>query len=141
MMIQIKREALVRCAAEEILALVEDVESYPQFLPWCRKGEILQRHGTSVDAALEVAWRGLSFRFVTRNTTQGHSLTMELLEGPFRHLYGTWYFKPLREDACKVSLDLEFEMKGLALASPIFSQISGQLVSAFVARAYEKYGR
>ena len=87
---------------------------------------------------------GFKKSFSTRNRVdQGGTITVTLLDGPFNHLDGTWNFMPLREDASKISLDLEFEMSG-KLASlafgAVFHQICNTMVSSFTNRAKEIYG-
>ena len=124
--------------------LVNDVEAYPKFLPWCSGSRIIKREDDLVEAELLIAKGGFKKSFSTRNKIeQGLSMTISLLNGPFSSLEGKWNFIPLREDASKVSLDLEFELSG-KLASlafgAVFNQICNTMVSSFTARAKEVYG-
>ena len=140
---KIERSALVRHSAQQMFALVSDIESYPEFLPWC--GDAL-RHDEcegQVTASLQVVRGGISQRFTTRNHLEPHrSIRMELVDGPFRHLRGYWHFVALREDACKVKLELEFDVDGhvarFAFGS-IFHQAANAMVDAFCRRAAELY--
>ncbi len=130
-------------SAEQMYALVNDVASYPQFLPWCATATLLEEGGDFVVACLEVAKGGVRQRFTTRNTLADYRIDMALVEGPFSQLGGFWEFHPLREDACKVSLTLEFELKqGLAKMAfgPVFNQAANSMVDAFCARAKHIYG-
>lgn len=141
----ISKQALVPYTAAEMFDLVDDVDAYSQFLPWCRTSRVLSRSEDEVKASIEIAHGALHKSFTTRNRIQhAKMIEMRLLEGPFRHLEGFWRFEPLGERACKVSLDLEFEFAsrliGLAMG-PIFSQISSSLVDAFVKRAEQVYGK
>ncbi len=141
---KINRSALVPYSAEQMYRLVDDVEKYPAFVPYCKKAEILQRDDNSVCAQLEVAKSGIAKAFSTRNTLiPFQTIRMELLDGPFKHLSGDWRFIPLAEKACKIELNLEFEfsnkLASMAFAG-IFSQLVQSMVSAFTQRAVEVYG-
>jgi ribosome-associated toxin RatA of RatAB toxin-antitoxin module len=140
----IQKSALVKFSAQQMFDLVNDVESYPKFLPWCAGSRIIKREADFFEAELLISKGGLKKHFSTRNRTDsGHSMTISLLNGPFTSLEGKWDFTVLREDASKISLDLEFEMSG-KLASlafgAVFNQICNTMVSSFTARAKEIYG-
>jgi ribosome-associated toxin RatA of RatAB toxin-antitoxin module len=140
----VNKSALVEHSAADMYALVDDIESYPQFLPWCRSTSVLSRDQNEVRATIEIARGNLSKSFTTRNCMQPYkTIEIHLLNGPFRRLEGAWRFQPLRESACKVSLDLEFEFANPVLRmamGPIFSQIADSMVDAFCQRAREVYG-
>lgn len=124
--------------------LVEDVESYPQFLDWCGGARVRQRDETCVTASIDIAYKGVSKQFTTRNVlTPGREMTMQLVDGPFKYLQGLWRFEPLDGNACKVSLKLEFEFSNplvkMALG-PIFESIANRLVDQFQLRAHQLYG-
>ncbi|MEN8131656.1 MAG: type II toxin-antitoxin system RatA family toxin [Pseudomonadota bacterium] len=144
-MTSISRNALVPYSPAEMFALVDDIDAYPSFLPWCRRAQVLLRDGDQVKATISLAKRGLEFSFTTCNRLQQDKMIeMRLMEGPFRHLQGFWRFEPLRKSACRVSLDLEFELSNHILRltiTPIFTQITNSLVGAFVKRAQEVYGQ
>jgi len=135
----IQRSALLPYPAQALYDLVNDVASYPQFLPWCSSAEVLESSETHMRASLNIAKGGLSQRFVTRNTlVPGQSIEMNLEEGPFYQLHGVWVFKPLGEKACKISLDLSFDYAGplvRATLGPLFNQAANTLVDAFCQRA------
>ncbi len=140
----VEKSALVRFSAHQMYDLVEDVESYPEFLPWCAGSRILSRKENVVEAELQISKGGFSKNFATRNILDpGGKITISLLNGPFSYLEGVWNFMPLREDASKISLDLEFEMSGkiasLAFGA-VFHQICNTMVSAFTQRAKQVYG-
>lgn len=141
---QIERSALVGYSAEQMYALVNDVENYPRFMDGCVGAEVLERGDDYVQARLDLKKAGLSKSFVTRNRLVPHErIEMHLVEGPFKTLEGIWQFKPLNETASKVSLSLtfEFESRLLALAAdPWFESVGNQLVSALCERAKEVYG-
>lgn len=125
-------------------ALVEDVASYPEFLPWCNDVEVHFREGNVVEVTLELHRGKISRRFRTRNTMQPmDSMSLELVSGPFRHLAGGWQFLTLGETGSKVSLHMEFEFDSRTLDVLIgryFEHICNALVDAFTQRAKEVYG-
>jgi ribosome-associated toxin RatA of RatAB toxin-antitoxin module len=125
-------------------ALVADVESYPEFLPWCSDVEVHLREGSTVEATLELHRGGLKKRFRTRNSMQPETaMELSLVGGPFRHLAGGWRFTPLGEDGSKVALELEFEFDSRALdlvVGAFFEDACNSLVDAFTQRAAQVYG-
>lgn len=123
--------------------LVADVESYPKFLPWCHASGIVSRAEHEVCARIDVARLGIHQTFTTCNQFERpHHMDIDLLDGPFRKLTGGWSFIALREDACKVQLELEFEFSGKLIDKAfgaVFNQIANSLVDAFCKRADEVY--
>jgi ribosome-associated toxin RatA of RatAB toxin-antitoxin module len=140
----IRKSALVPYSAAAMYDLVNDVEAYPQFLPWCRSARVLGRDADEVRATLELAVGVVHKSFTTLNRLQKNKMIeVRLLQGPFQHLEGYWRFEALTESACKVILDMDFEFSGRILAvalGPVFSQIVHTLVDAFVKRAHQVYG-
>lgn len=140
---KIHKSALVCYRADLVFALVDDIEAYPAFLPWCRTSRVLRREEDVVEAELEVACGAFRQIFATRNFNRpGREIHMTLLRGPFSHLEGTWRFQPLRENASKITLDLEFEISSLlgSMAfGAVFNQMCETLVSAFTQRARSLY--
>ncbi|MDD2739707.1 MAG: type II toxin-antitoxin system RatA family toxin [Methylomonas lenta] len=140
----VQKSALVKYSAQQMFDLVDDIESYPQFLPWCSGSRVLRREDDIVEGEIQIAKAGFNKSFTTRNRLdRGGRIQISLLDGPFKSLEGFWSFMPLREDASKVSLDLEFEMAG-KLASlafgPVFNQICNTMLSSFTQRAKAIYG-
>ncbi|AOV17339.1 ubiquinone-binding protein [Acidihalobacter aeolianus] len=143
-MTTVSRSALVNYTPQQMFALVDDIEHYADFLPWCMQTEILSRDAHEVKASIELARGGVRKTFATHNRMQaGKMIEIRLIEGPFSHLHGFWRFDPIGDAACKVSLDMEFDFSnrllGLAVG-PVFTQIVNTLVDAFVKRAREVYG-
>lgn len=140
----VRKSALVPYSATQMFALVDDIESYPRFLPWCRSTRVLSRNSDEVQATIELAKGGVRKAFTTCNRLQQDKMIeIRLVEGPFRHLEGYWRFEPLSQDACKVSLDLEFDFSNTLLRmaiGPIFHQMANSFVDAFCKRAVEVYG-
>lgn len=143
-MTMVSRSALVPYPPEVMFRLVEDVNAYHQFLPWCKESRILHRDEDCVHAMIVVAKSGLEKSFTTQNRLHpSKMIDIRLVEGPFRHLNGFWRFHGLPDNACKVALDLEFELAnrllGLAFGR-VFHQVANTLVDSFVHRADELYG-
>jgi ribosome-associated toxin RatA of RatAB toxin-antitoxin module len=140
----VNKSALVMYSARQMFDLVNDVESYPEFLPWCSSTTLLSRTDDQVCAELEVSRMGISQRFSTcNNMVPGKYMDIELVKGPFKHLTGRWEFNALREDASKVELELDFDFSGKlinAAFGSVFHQIANTLVDAFCKRAEEVYG-
>jgi ribosome-associated toxin RatA of RatAB toxin-antitoxin module len=125
--------------------IVSDVDSYPEFLPWCGGVKIHQLDNSSMEASILMRGAGLNHWFKTRNSmVSGQSIEMELVEGPFSKLDGLWSFTPIDSEGCKIELRLLFEMKqGLAstLIAPAFSRIANTMVDSFCDRARDQYER
>lgn len=144
-MAAVQRSVLVEFSAAEMYGLVDDIASYPAFLPWCSGAEILSRSPGHVVATIHIDFRGLRQQFTTANS--GHSpelIRINLVSGPFRKLAGEWRFQALAPGACKVTLSLGYEFSGGLLdkvLGPVFHHIADNLVDAFVARAESVYGR
>ncbi len=144
-MSHIKRNALVHYSPAEMYRLVNNVDDYKDFLPWCASSEIKIESDTEMVASVEIAKGVLNKTFTTQNKLhKNQRIELQLLDGPFKKLNGFWQFDALKtENACKINLELEFEfdnaMMSLA-AKPIFTAIANSLVDSFCKRAVEVYG-
>ncbi len=140
----VDRSALVPYTPGEMFALVSDIESYPQFLPWCQGARILSRDIDEVRARIEFAVGGMTRSFTTRNRHQTNKMIeMHLVDGPFSQLDGFWRFDPLGEEGSKIALFLEYGFSSRVLGlvvGPIFGQIANTLVDSFQQRAVQIYG-
>lgn len=139
----IKRYSLLPYSPRQMYELVNNIEDYPRFLPWCRAAKILSKNEKEIVASLELVWSGIHKSFTTRNIlTTNERIDIKLVQGPFRHLEGIWNFIPMA-DGCKVELELEFELTGHFLDmffQPVFQKIANSLVDLFTKRAIEVYG-
>jgi ribosome-associated toxin RatA of RatAB toxin-antitoxin module len=124
-------------------ALVNDIASYPQFLPWCSKANVLEQNIDFMVASIEVQKGGIRQSFTTRNDLSSEGkIVMDLVDGPFKYLKGVWDFIHLKEGACKVILTLEFELKqniAKMAFGPVFNQAANSMVDAFCERANQVY--
>ena len=143
-MIVVDRSALVAHSAQKMYALVADVESYPQFLPWCDRAVVSVSEPGRTIATLHVNFRGLKKEFTTENLNRPEvRIDMRLVSGPFRSLDGSWAFTALSENASKVELTLRYQFASRLvekIAGPAFHGIADTFVDAFVRRADEKFG-
>ncbi len=143
-MSEINRHALMPYPAALMYEIVNDVEAYPEFLPWCGDVIIHEQTETVMEASIQMKKAGLNHWFRTRNQlTPGSEIRVNLVKGPFRKLQGSWSFTELDEQACRISLSLQFEVVsgvvGMVLA-PAFSQIANTMVDSFCQRAQQVYG-
>lgn len=140
----VKRSVLVQHSAAQMFRLVDDVESYPEFLPWCNDATVDRRDGDVIEATLELHKGAVSKHFTTRNTRhEFDAIDLELVGGPFRRLEGGWRFQALADNGCKVSLELEFEFENALIDMMFgryFEDTCNSLVDAFTRRAADVYG-
>ncbi len=140
---RVSRSALVPYSAEQMYALVEDVASYPDFLPWCTGAIVHACDAKEIDATLELQRGSIQKAFRTRNTlSPGKAMQLELIGGPFRHLQGAGLFEQLGTEGSKVSLDLEFEFESRitdTIFGGFFEETCNSLVDSFTKRAEEIY--
>ena len=143
-MTRITRSALVGHPPERMLELVRDVEHYPSFLSGCVDAEVHAQDEHEQLATLTMQLAGLEQRFTTRNRIiDGHGMTLELEQGTFRDLRGTWRFTRVGQTGCRVQLDLSFDFGGSLLSSAFargFRKVADRMVDDFVARAEAVYG-
>ena len=146
----VKKSVLIWYSPREMYALVTEVRDYPAFLPWCERAEVLEQHDAGVTARLHLSYLGVRQSFTTRNAhAPDASVVLELVDGPFSLLDGTWRFVPLPASegatakACKVEFDLRYNFANdalEALISPVFDRIANTFVDSFVKRAEQVYG-
>ncbi len=144
-MSEVNRSALVEFSAEQMFDLVNDVESYPLFLPWCSGSEVLEQSETELKGKIDLSKAGVKQSFTTLNTlSRPESIIISLVEGPFSKLNGSWEFKALADNACKVTLQLEFDFLNAmlrAVVGPVFSMIANSMLESFVKRATDIHQR
>lgn len=146
----VKKSVLLWYSAHEMYALVTDIPSYPQFLPWCERADVLSQDEAGVTARLQLSFAGVGQAFTTRNLHEpDRSVHMTLVDGPFSTLDGTWRFVPLAApgradaEACRIEFELRYEFANAALEmviSPVFDRIANTLVDSFVKRAEQVHG-
>lgn len=146
----VKKSVLLWYSPAEMYRLVTDVATYPAFLPWCERAEVIERDEAGMTARIHLAYAGVRHAFTTRNThLPDRQLHMALVDGPFSELDGTWDFLPLGAGvpdapvACKIEFDLRYAFSSRALEtvlSPVFDRVANTFVDSFVKRAEQVYG-
>ncbi len=141
---KIQKSALVTYSPEQMFILVDDIDAYADFLPWCSNSQVIERNDEFVKGNLEISYSQLNKAFVTKNINTPHSqIEMQLVEGPFKHLLGLWSFNALGSDGCKIELQMEFEFSSRLVdmtVGPVFGKLANSLVDAFTERAKSIYG-
>jgi ribosome-associated toxin RatA of RatAB toxin-antitoxin module len=140
----VNQSVLVEFTPGQMFSLVDAVEDYPKFLPWCGGTTLIHRDAAVTRAAILINYRGIKQGFTTENVKrEPEEMQIRLVEGPFRKLDGRWRFTDLAGRGCKVELSLHYEFAGRLLdklISPVFDHIAGTLMEAFVKRAGRIYG-
>ena len=140
----ISRSALVPFSAEQMYQLVDNVDAYHEFLPWCGYSQELDRGEDWVEGSVTIEKGGINKTFTTKNYLQKNKqIELTLVDGPFSELQGVWRFDALKEDACKISLDLDYEFSSKLLGlvvGPVFNQVANAMVDSFIKEARVKYG-
>jgi ribosome-associated toxin RatA of RatAB toxin-antitoxin module len=142
---RIARSAIVEHPVRELYALVEDIEAYPQFLPWCREARVRERSAGRTVATLTVGVRGVRYEFSTENSNrQSEAIDMRLLEGPFRHFEAHWRFHALGAHAARIEYSMTYQLASGLVAralAPIFDSIADTMVEAFKRRADQVHAK
>lgn len=140
---KIERSALVAFRCDQMYQLVNDIECYPEFMPGCAAAKILEHGENWLKASLEIKKAGFHQTFITRNTlVENESISMTLVDGPFKSLNGQWQFAALSDTACKVNFWLEFEMSNALLAfaaGKVFEKVASEQVDVICKRAKVMY--
>ena len=140
----VEKSVLVSHSAQQMFALVDAVEAYPEFLPWCDGAAVIHRDETRTRATIYINYLGVKQSFTTENAKDAPQLmSIRLVEGPFRVLEGEWRFTALAERACKIEFRLSYEFSSRILemiVGRVFTYIANTLVDAFVERADKVYG-
>jgi ribosome-associated toxin RatA of RatAB toxin-antitoxin module len=141
----IKKTTLVPYTPAQMFKLVDAIEEYPKFLPWCKSTVVHSRASDLVEASIYFMKGGIQQSFTTCNRLlQNQAIEVRLVRGPFRHLEGAWRFESVGKMGCRVSFDLEFEFssKLIALAvGPVIHKAIESYVEAFSNQAHAIYGK
>jgi ribosome-associated toxin RatA of RatAB toxin-antitoxin module len=138
-MVHVKKTVLVHHSAAQMFNLVDDVEHYQAFLPWCGGVDLIERTEASTTATIYIDFHGIKQKFTTKNQKRfPYAMDMKFENGPFKHFEGSWRFTALNDGACKIEFHLEYEFSSFLLnklISPVFSHIANTFVDSFVTRA------
>lgn len=135
----VTRKIIVDHPAADMFALVDGVETYPEFLPWCSSVEVFARTATQTHARIDIDFHGVRIHVATRNSNEPPEwIRLELADGPFEHLRGHWHIRALGGDGCAIELVMDYAFSSRALESvmgAVFGFIVESLVERFVERA------
>jgi ribosome-associated toxin RatA of RatAB toxin-antitoxin module len=138
----VRKMVLVEHTAARMFDLVDGVEDYPRFLPWCGGTHVILRDAATTRARIDINYHGLKAHFTTENEkAYPRQMLIRLVDGPFKHLDGTWKFTPLGETACKVEFELHYEFSNRLVekaVGPVFGHIANTFVDSFVKRAGQR---
>ena len=138
-MYNIHKSAIVLHPAANMFKLVDEVENYPKFLPWCGSTQVIYRDSEITRASIEINFKGIKQSFTTENVKKSdHLMQIRLIDGPFKHLSGSWLFKKLDENSCQIELTLEYQFSNFlleALISPVFNIIANTFIDEFIKEA------
>jgi ribosome-associated toxin RatA of RatAB toxin-antitoxin module len=139
----VEKTVLVPYSADQMFALVDGVEDYPQFLPWCGGASVDELDGNKVHATVHIDYHHIKQSFTTENVrTPPHQIDITLQHGPFKQLDGCWRFIPLDQSACKIEFRLHYEFSNKLLekmVGPVFHYIANSFLDAFIHRAEKVY--
>ena len=143
-MAMVEKSLLIERSSQQMFDLVDDVENYPKFLPWCSQTRVEFRDDKKTVATMHIKYHSVKSHFTTENEKEYPlRMSIKLVDGPFRRLEGAWHFKPLAENACKIEFQMSYEFSSKLfekIIGSVFSQIVNTFVEAFVKRADEVYG-
>lgn len=140
----VEKTVLIERPPAQMFDLVDRVEDYPQFLPWCGGAELHERTTSTTVATLHINYHGLKSHFSTSNEKEApHWMNIRLRDGPLKQLDGSWRFIPLGDVACKIEFKLHYEFSSKLLEKalgPVFNHIANTFVESFVKRANQRHG-
>lgn len=143
-MSEVVKSLLVPYTPDEMFRLVDQVEDYPKFLPWCGASQVHARSEELTEATLRISYMQVKQEFTTLNSKKApEEMIIRLKSGPFRSMEGYWRFRPLGDVACKIEFALRYEFSnGLfeRILGPVFGYIANNLVDAFIKQAEKVYG-
>ena len=135
----IKKTAIVFHSQIEMFNLVDQIENYPSFLPWCGSTQVIHRDSEITRATIEINFKGIKQSFTTENIKKSDQLMqIRLIDGPFKHLSGSWMFNKLDANSCQIELTLEYQFNNVlleTLISPVFNIIANTFIDEFIKEA------
>ena len=136
---RVRKNAIVFHSKNKMFRLVDLIENYPKFLPWCGSTKIIERNNNKTIASIEINYKGIKQTFTTENTKKiNDKMIIKLINGPFKSLSGEWLFKELEKDSCQIELKLEYEFSNIILEkliSPVFNMIANTFIDEFIKEA------
>jgi coenzyme Q-binding protein COQ10 len=135
-----EEQATLAYGAEELFAVVADVKSYPQFVPWCSGALIHREDQREIIAALVIGFGPFQESFTSQVTLdRPRELSVHAVEGPLEHLTNTWTFTPVSDEKTSVDFIIDFQFKSHLLdhvANGMFQEAVTRMMSAFESRVH-----
>ena len=136
----IHKEEDINIDIETIFNLINDIKSYPNYLPWCTKSEVKEESDDIIIGKIFISKSFINWNFSTKNTIKkNESISLELVDGPFESLTGKWLFSPINQFNTRVSLDIDYKFKSSIIElsiEPIFSSIMNSILDSFISEAF-----
>ena len=140
----IKKSEEINVSHDLIFALINNVEDYHKFLPWCSDSKIISDTNNKMAAEIEISKNFVNWKFSTENTySLNKRIDIKLIDGPFNHLEGYWKFKKLDNynTTVKLYLEYKFDSRIIELSiKPIFSKIMSSILDSFISEAFKRKG-
>lgn len=142
----INRSLVVPFTAQQMYELVNDVASYPKFLPWCSATTIHTCAERTLEATIHIAKGVANYSISTINSMiPNKNITMQYKSGPFKSCSGSWQFITIEQNnQCQILFNIEYEFSNkitAIVAAPLFNPITNSLIDAFYKRAVEIYAK
>tara|TARA_B100000886_G_scaffold340409_1_gene309784 strand:- start:7491 stop:7943 length:453 start_codon:yes stop_codon:yes gene_type:complete len=123
-----------------IFDLINNVDKYSSFLPWCSNSSILSNSSSEMTAEIEIAGKPITWKFKTKNNYKVNEIIkIKLVDGPFKNLEGYWKFNSIDDHNTSVSLFLEYEFNSKIIElslKPIFATIMSSILDSFISEAF-----
>ena len=137
----IHKEEDINIDIDTIFNLINDIKSYPNYLPWCTKSEVEEESADIIIGRIFISKSFISWNFSTKNIIKkNESISLELVDGPFESLTGKWLFSSINQFNTRVSLDIDYKFKSSIIElsiEPIFSSIMNSILKSFVQEAFK----
>ncbi len=143
-MIEIKKTVIVPFTPKQMFEIVNDIETYPNYLPWCSSTKIQDQTEDLLVGSIYLEYLKVKTHFTTRNKNTPYShIDVQLVDGPFKELSGTWNFKALGENGCKIEFSLNYKFTNSLfekIIGPVFEYITKNIVECFIKEAHIRHG-
>jgi len=138
---KIYKEEEINVTMSIIFNLINNIEEYPKFLPWCKKTEVTKESENSQIGKIFISKSFINWSFSTKNIiVRNKSISLSLIDGPFDQLDGSWNFKKIDDNNTLVSLEINYKFKNSLIElsiEPIFTTIMNSILESFVDQAFK----
>ena len=138
---KIFKEEDINIDIETIFNLINDIENYPNYLPWCTDTEVKQQSDTVIIGKIYISKSLIKWNFSTKNSiNKNKSIDLKLVDGPFDDFNGRWLFTRIDDNNTKVSLEMNYKFKSTIIElsiEPIFTSIMNSILQSFIQEAFK----